>query len=382
MTLLSVQPFGITAPGGGPRILRALLEDPPVNVLSICTGFRPPPPTGEFQEEWLSARPDLGRIESTRLAGFTNALERPLTGRLAGRIAEIGREAGCTVIHTVAHSGDFVAAQRAAQILDVPFILSIHDDLRYVLRKRVDRKLVLRALGEAWRKADCRLVISDALGYEQGRRSGRMPFVVVTDGLRDNLIPPTPLPRGGSGLRVYFAGLFHLAYRRCFNALLEGLEKLSEEDTPRVSLTARSGSIPVRLRPSTIPIRTLPFGSESDVADDLVGMDLLYLPLPFGKRYRDFVRYSLSTKLVTYLGSGLPILYHGPAEGVAYELLAGSKSAITLTSLRPQVIAQHMAEGLEGVERIVCNALDLARRKFRLEEQRSRFWSEIGHVTG
>ena len=25
-----------------------------------------------------------------------------------------------------------------------------------------------------------------------------------------------------------------------------------------------------------------------------------------------FVRFSLSTKLVTYLGSGLPIIYHGP----------------------------------------------------------------------
>ncbi len=327
----------------------------------------------------MQARPDLGRIESTRLAGLTNTLERPLTGRLARRIAGIGRDTGCTAVHAVAHSGDFVAAERAAQVLDVPFILSIHDDLRYVLRKRADRKLVLRSLGEAWRRADHRLVISHALGHEQGRRSGQMPFLVVTDGLADRLIAATPRPHTEGGLRVYFAGLFHLAYRRCFDALLEGLETLGGKQMPRPSVTARSGSIPVRLRPSTIPIRILPFGSESDVTNDLAGMDLLYLPLPFGDRYRDFIRYSLSTKLVTYLGSGLPILYHGPPEGVAHDLLAKTNSAIMLTSLQPQAIAQCIARGMERSERIVRNALDLARRQFRLKEQRSRFWSEVGY---
>ncbi len=36
---------------------------------------------------------------------------------------------------------------------------------------------------------------------------------------------------------------------------------------------------------------------------------------------KKFARYSLSTKMVTYAGSGVPILYHGPADSAAYELL-------------------------------------------------------------
>ena len=56
--------------------------------------------------------------------------------------------------------------------------------------------------------------------------------------------------------------------------------------------------------------------------------DLLYMPMPFGEAHEKFARYSLSTKMVTYAGSGVPILYHGPATSAAFDLLKRNDAAI------------------------------------------------------
>ena len=62
---------------------------------------------------------------------------------------------------------------------------------------------------------------------------------------------------------------------------------------------------------------------------DLENADLLYMPIPFGKEHENFARYSVSTKMVTYAGTGIPILYHGPTNSAAFGILGGNKAAIS-----------------------------------------------------
>jgi hypothetical protein len=99
------------------------------------------------------------------------------------------------------------------------------------------------------------------------------------------------------------------------------------------------------------------------------------MPIPFGEAYENFARYSLSTKMVTYAGSGVPILYHGPAASAAYELLHKNDAAILLPTLDPEEIAAALA-GLTREKRvnIATNALALAEREFMLVEQTRKFW--------
>jgi hypothetical protein len=103
--------------------------------------------------------------------------------------------------------------------------------------------------------------------------------------------------------------------------------------------------------------------------------DLLYMPIPFGEAYEKFARYSLSTKMVTYAGSGVPILYHGPAASAAYDLLSKNNAAILLTTLEPEEIAGALF-GLTRQRRadIAVNALALAEREFMLVDQTRKFW--------
>jgi hypothetical protein len=110
--------------------------------------------------------------------------------------------------------------------------------------------------------------------------------------------------------------------------------------------------------------------------------DLLYMPLPFGEAHEKFARYSLSTKMVTYAGSGVPILYHGPTASAAHDLLKQNNAAILLTSLVPEEIAETLGRVTgEARANIARNALALAERDFMLADQTRRFWGAFAKTT-
>jgi hypothetical protein len=346
VTVVSVQSFGIAAPSGGSRILRALFEGQ--HVINVCTSVSPPPAAGSFTELWLPARPGFGRMERTRAGGPLGTLESALARRLEGQIAAACSEHGATAVHAVAHSSDFWPALRAARRLGLPFMLTVHDDLRYLLRTRPDRGLAQRRLAEAWREAAHRFVIGTTVGEEYCARYARRPYTVVTAGLRDEQLAARPA--SAAGLRAYFAGLFHRAYIPNVPAFAEGLSSLG-----RSTFTLRCGTVPVDLDATV-----LPFASEDVVDADLREADLV----------------------VTYLGSGRPIVYHGPREGTAYDVLAEHDAAIVVDTLEPAEIAEALEAGLQRSEEIAAKALALARAHFRLEDQRARFWSAFPREAG
>ncbi len=230
---------------------------------------------------------------------------------------------------------------------------------------------------EAWNGADARFVISDSLGDEYCRRYGQKSYEVVTDGLTE-LHPP----RGGATahvLRIYFMGLFHMPYEQNLRALLDALTLLQREHRElQISVTLRCEHVRPQLIEGNIPVQVLPFSDEAQVQRDLESADLLYMPLPFGEEHENFARYSLSTKMVTYVGSGVPIVYHGPKSSAAFELLSRHRAAILIPSLDPAEIAAILAR-TDGPARAetTSNALELAQRSFMLCDQTERFWGAI-----
>lgn len=374
--IIFVQPAGLNSPGGGPRILRALLTDAPQPFLSVCTAPSPAPPTAVGPEIHLPLRPRFGRMESTRLARLLGLAEIAGQWSWERKLGNLCRERKATAIHALAHGLDFWPAYKVSQALGLPYFLSVHDDLGYTQRGRPERGYGMARIGAAWRGAQGRFVISEEIGQEYCRRYGRLPYSVVTDGL--DTIAPQPLPRPKGSLRLYFMGLFHYCYRENLRALRSALTLLQERCPDlTLSLVCRCGSLPPEFQGEGFPITLLPLASEVDVAQDMDEADLLYMPLPLGKAYLDFSRYSLSTKMITYLGSGLPILYHGPADAAAGRLLAQHDAAISLNSLDPDTIAAALAAFPLQAQTVVQNALALGDAQFRLSDQRARFWQMV-----
>ena len=371
-----VQPFGVASPGGGPRILRALLEEAPIAWRSICTSPEKPPP--HENEVHLPSRPFFGRIEYTRLAGLPQSSARFFANAFRRRLKRTCLQLGARAIHVVPHSGlDFVEAQTVARELSLPFLISLHDDLAYTALERVPPARVEAAMDRAWKEAAARFVISEALGREYCRRYGEAKFQVVTDGVSEltdlrTRFAPNPL-------RIYFMGLFHRGYERNLRALLEAIA-LFERANPglSVSMTLRCEHVRPRVLAGVKEVTILPFADEAQVQRDMENADLLYMPLPFGDEHAGFARYSLSTKMVTYVGSGLPILYHGPETSAAYQLLHKHRAAIPLTTLVPEEIATALGElNPERRSAVAARALELARQEFMLADQKRKFWDAL-----
>lgn len=375
-----VQPFSLGSAGGGPRILRALLERAPFAWQSVCTAPRKPKTWPN--EIHLRSRPGWGRIEHSRFAQVPNRTAPFFAPMFRQRLRKRCIQAGARALHAIPHSGlDFAEVHAVARELSVPFFISLHDDLTYTASGvGVSETMREDAMGVAWQEAAGRFVISEALGEEYCQRYGKRDYNVVTDGLSE--LTPLRAETNPRSLHVYFMGLFHMGYERNLCALLEGLARLEKANpSMTVRITCRCEHIRAEVLEGLKEVTVLPFADEAQVKLDMETADLLYLPMPFGEVYEKFARYSLSTKMVTYAGSGVPMLYHGPVTSAAFDLLKKNDAAIFVTSLAPEEIAQTLS-GLTQQRRgeIAANALALARREFMLEDQTRKFWDAFTRV--
>ena len=366
--------------GGGPRLLRSLLDCehmPAISIATVPAEIATPTPIPEFD---LPVRPRLGRLERTRYSYQLSRLNPLFCSHFEKKLTQLLQREGVKVIHLIPHSYDLVPVTNVALKLGIPLFLSIHDDLEYVSRGHYSLNAMKAGMARAWQNAAGIFTISDEIGEEYGRRYGTRDFVTVTDGLKS--FAAQPLPRPKNSLRIYFMGLNHYNYIPNFRSLLDAL-KLLRAQLPGwpISLTMRCGSFLGERHSDDVPITVHPFApSESVVDEDMLSADLLYQPLPFAKSAQAFGKFSLSTKLVTYLGSGLPILYHGPEQTAANMMLKKHDAAIRITTEDPVAIARELMGSFERRERIVENSLHLARERFSVEEQQRRFWGLIAEI--
>jgi len=372
-----IQPGGIEGPGGAPKYLRSILQGEHPPVLSINTGIDGSPASPLAREIQLPHRPFFGRIERTRYHTLVNRLDGVFRPVFEARLRKILKENRVQAIHLIPHTYALVGVSRLARKMNIPLFLNVQDDIDYLVGGHPLRGEINAELGEAWRNAAGIFAISDALGKEYSRRFGEREYSVVTDGLKSVAEAPHICPE--RSLRLYFMGLFHQSYGENLRAALDGLKIVRERHPDwEISFTSRSESVACEVRADDVPVRIYKFApSESVVDTDMLEADLLYLPLPFQGRALSLSRYSMSTKMVSYLGSGWPIFYHGPTDAAAGQVLAEHGAATVCATLDPAAIAEKLEEAMRNRIATAECGLALARSLFLLADQQQRLWSRI-----
>lgn len=379
-----VQPYPLDGAGGGARILRSLTDDAPASFLSVVTC---PQIRGELRENEVHVpqRPYFGSFLERANGRLGGILERatPLSqSRFEQTLKALFIRRGVTAVHAIPHGIDFWYAFRVARDLGLPYVLNVHDDLSYNLSNDPLLSLAEEKLGEVWREADHRFVISEPMGDEYNRRYGDRAWTMLTDGITS--LPDAPAQRDPSTFQLYFMGSVHLAYERNFAAMVRALEHLQEKDPELDVEFVIRGGMPFRLPEASFPITLLGWGTQDELEADMASASMLYFPLPFEPEYATFARYSLSTKMITYLASGLPILYHGPGDAAACKLLGAHDAAILAVSDDVDSVAElleNAAHDPTATARVVRNALSLGEDSFRLSAQRDRLWSMLAALT-
>ncbi|OYW77085.1 MAG: hypothetical protein B7Z37_06080 [Verrucomicrobia bacterium 12-59-8] len=177
-------------------------------------------------------------------------------------------------------------------------------------------------------------------------------------------------------------GMFHNTYIPNLIALTTALEKHHAmiAQGRRLRFTVRTHGFIASKYPGGDLVKVLPFASPETVETEMRLQHLLYLPLPLEHDWESFCKFSLSTKMVSYLAAGVPILYHGPQSSAAGQFLRRNEAAIHMNTNCPETIAQTIRNAISDSGRLVSiseNAQEVARRDFDAEALKAMFWAAI-----
>jgi len=364
--ILSFQYNSVYQHGGAGRVLRRLFEGREHQVTSMFLKTHPGTDrTGLIKEVAVPVFPLQRPWMRWRLRNLAIWLREVFfLERIVRDVRKAASSLDFEVIHTVNH-GPYCTIFCDEAFSATPLWVSFHDHFSTCSTFEDTSKL--------WNRSVRRLMISREMGIEYQRLFGDKPFELITDGVATDEIS-APKTTAGSPLTVYFAGLLHLEYIPLFATLADALESLSADGTA-VKLVLRGTQKLDFLNNRSFEVDyRQDFVTDAQVKAELDAADILYLPIKFN--VPDFYLYSLSTKLISYLGGAGTILYHGPGDAAACNLIREYNAGATATSLDKTELKEKILEIIKGENTFSANAKKLASGQFDLKTIKDRFWSE------
>lgn len=116
----------------------------------------------------------------------------------------------------------------------------------------------------------------------------------------------------------------------------------------------------------------------TDVPELLCSAHLLYLPISIDEKTKSFTKYSMSTKMGEYLGSGTPFIYFGP-EGIAMtDFLKINNYPLVITTNDVAILKNYIVKGLkENYSAMLVKTRKLAEEYFDYEKVSASFAETI-----
>ncbi len=366
MKILSYHPFSLYSNGGGNRILRRLYQGREKHVVSLSVLENPSKPqTGPIEEHVVYAKLLAYKWMRWYLRDCATWARHNLFRAATKRnILKAASAIQFDVVHIIQH-GRFAATLCNDQFLAAkPLWVSFHDHYSTTQTTREDAAIL-------WNRADRRLVISEEYGKEYQAQFGDKPYEIITDGVTDAEIAQ-PLHDAEQPYLIYFAGLLHIDYVPLFKTLADALDNLATSGLSFKLLLRGTQNIDfLNNRSFEVEYKAVTL-NDAELKNELNAASVLYLPIKFTRP--DFYLYSLSTKMVGYLGGGGTILYHGPEDSAASKLLKQYNAAASCNSLNADEMAQTVLSLVETGSTLSYNAKKLAEAKFNMLHLQARFW--------
>ena len=269
-------------------------------------------------------------------------------------------------MHTIDHYAFSAALCKTCAERKLPLWVSFHDHF-------LTTNSSFESTKQLWQQSARRLCISNEIGLEYQRLFGHRDFEIITDGVKTNEIS-TGIIQPSETISIYFAGMLHLDYIPLFKVMADALDVLTSEGLKFKFILRGAHKIDalsnrkfeVEYKPITI--------NDKQLKAELDEATILYLPMYFNNP--NFYLYSLSTKMVGYLGAPGSILYHGPNDSAASILLEKNKAAICCYSLQVNEVIASVKHSIQSGQAISTNAKKLAQSRFNLDLIQKKFWQK------
>lgn len=368
MRILSLQPCSLYQNGGAGRLLRRLYQGRENQVISLYVqGSSYTPPKNKIKEICVREFPVQRSWMRWKLRSFFKYLREvlffPATKR---KLKKVASEIPFDVLHVINHGIYSTVLCENNFLKDRKLWVSFHDHFSTTYSSFEDASLL-------WNKADRRFLISKELGEEYQRLFGVKKFELITDGVEISEISKPKELNINNVVKIYFAGLLHLEYYPLFEVLADALDQMSNKGISFKLIMRGTQKLNFLKNRNFIVDYRSDFVSDKEVKEELDDADILYLPIKFS--ISDFYLYSLSTKMIGYLGSSGRILYHGPKDSAACKVLERNNAAISCVSLDVNDMIDSLEKILKADVMVSHNAKIMAKDNFILEDIQKLFWN-------
>jgi hypothetical protein len=367
MKLLSYQPSELYRNGGAPRLLRRLYEGHEKDVTALFPhDSAQEPKSGLVKQIPVLPTPLRRSWMRWKIRNFVMWLQDSFFfNRTKNDIIKAAKAQSFDCLHIVNHGVYSAVLCNDEFLQNKQLWVSFHDHFSLCSSFEDTKKL--------WLRADRRLVISNELGEEYSKVFGHKDFEMITDGVSESEIS-TPADLNNNGeISLYFSGLLHIDYYPLFSILADALDILSSEKKIVLILRGTQKIDFLNNRKFETEYRTN-YISDDEIKQEMDSADILYLPIKFS--LPAFYLYSLSTKMISYLGAAGKILFHGPKDSAANILLEKHNAAVSCVSLEVTDMTSSLKEILNTNSLISKNAKELAANQFKLKDMQARFWNK------
>lgn len=368
MRILSFQPSSLYQNGGAGRLLRRLYQNHESDIISLyVANIEESRSINEIKEIMIPSIPLHKSWMKWKLRPLFSFLrESVFFYTTKAKIIKKAKQVEFDVLHIINHGLFSPVLCNDSFLSNKKLWCSFHD--HFSLCSTYNDTSLL------WNRADRRLVISDELGLEYQKLFGDLQYEVITDGVYKSELPSVEIQKVANDyIKIYFGGLLHLDYYPLFHVLADALDQLMNKDRQIKLILRGTQELPfLNNRKFSIEYRRN-FVSDEIIKREIDEADILYLPIPFNKP--EFYLYSLSTKMVGYLGAKGVILYQGPKDAAVHNLLMKYNAASTCNSLDKNELEFAINKSVdEGVE-FSLSAKKLAVELFDMQKIQKKFWT-------
>ena len=212
--------------------------------------------------------------------------------------------------------------------LKIPYHVSVHDDPILEI-KESKKKYARKFFGEILKRAHSVDVISTRMQSSYENDFGIQP-IVITRCIPDNFPHNNKITTNKINILM---GGYGNAQKPWPNPLLQAIDQLNENVNCQLHL------FDPKLKPYESEIvKIYNLIQEEKFNAVLETTNLGYACDDLAPENRKFAQLSLPTKIITYIGAGIPFVYHGPKDSTVGDLLAQYEAGIIVETNNPDAL--------------------------------------------
>jgi len=266
-------------------------------------------------------------------------------------------------------------ASRIKKELGIPLITQVWDPPEWWLRVRKIapkyRDKTIQEFERALRESQACATTSWAMAKEYYDKYGVETITLLPSLAPEMALPPSSQPHDRKEYIIALAGQIYA--KKEWEALIAALDLVNWQINHRPVKINLLGRFNIEKKPG---INFLGWQSQTDTIKKLSEADLLYCPYWFDPVYEKETRLSFPSKVTTYLASGRPVFFHGPAYASIAKFLVATDTGYTCHSLKPKDIVDSLTKVFSDVNlysQLTANGRQTFDRYFTTSSLRNNF---------